>query len=256
MVQYILFLGKLVPLYGICFYVGILMSSLVAWVLVRRKQPFPVFDLVCCSVYVMIGGLLGSKLLFLLVSWKEIIALHLSWLAILKGGFVFYGGLFGGLLGVLIYCKKFKMEVLPFLELFSTVLPLGHSIGRIGCLFAGCCYGIPHEGKWSIIYHQTMGVTPLEIPLFPVQLVEAVLLFLLFLILLAVYFRGKAKGRCICVYGFSYGVIRFCLEFLRGDAERGVFGGISTSQWISLLFACFIAFFMLKNILRGKAQKR
>ena len=97
-----------------------------------------------------------------------------------------------------------------------------------------------------------MGATPLGVPLFPVQLLESVLLLILFLILLFVYQRQKGGEKQIAagLYGVLYALLRFSLEFLRADDERGAFWIFSTSQWISLflfLFGLFILFFLGKK---------
>ena len=120
--------------------------------------------------------------------------------------------------------------------MFATVLPLGHAIGRIGCFSAGCCYGIPFDSPFSVTYTETLGTTPLGIPLFPVQIVESILLVLLFSAQLVLFLRLPQKQNLpVMVYLTAYPTIRFLLEFLRGDSERGVLLGLSTSQWVSLL---------------------
>ncbi|MBR4288381.1 MAG: prolipoprotein diacylglyceryl transferase [Clostridia bacterium] len=244
------FLGITVPLYGIFYYLGIFFAALTAFFLSRKK--IPAYDLVCSSVYSVLGGVAGAKLLFLAVSFPEIIALNIPITALIKGGFVFYGGLFGGMAGLLFYCRKFRLPFWDYASLYSVVLPLGHAFGRVGCHFAGCCYGGPYDGPFSVCYKESMGATPLGVPLFPVQLLESVLLLILFLILLFVYQRQKGGEKQIAagLYGVLYALLRFSLEFLRADDERGAFWIFSTSQWISLflfLFGLFILFFLGKK---------
>ncbi len=228
-----------VPLYGIMFYSGIIIAAVVAFLICRKKH-IPIFDMVCSAVYVMIGGILGAKLLFIVVTWDSIMELFDKYPAadviysVIKGGFVFYGGLIGGALGLFIYVKQFKLKLGVFTDLFATVLPLGHAIGRVGCFFAGCCYGMEYHGPLSYTYTVTAGTTPLGVPLLPVQLIEAAALLLLFGALMFAYFKGKDHPfLCTKIYAIAYSVIRFVLEFFRGDKERGV-ALISTSQWISI----------------------
>ena len=238
--QYINFFGRVIPIYGLLFFVGIFVASAVA-VLICKKRNIDRYDVVCSAIYTMIGAGIGSKLLFILVSLRQIIDLQLTLEEIIRGGFVFYGGFIGGALGLLIYTKQFKLEALPLFDLYATVLPLGHAFGRVGCFFAGCCYGMEYQGPFSHIYTSSIGNTPIGIPLFPVQLLESVLLVVLFIIGLIIYFNLKLPvGMQAVLYACEYAVVRFVLEFLRGDSERGQFLYLSTSQWASVLIVVFV----------------
>ena len=152
---------------------------------------------------------------------------------VMQGGFVFYGGLIGGLLGLIIYVKAFKMEFFSFSDVCAAVIPLGHALGRVGCYTAGCCYGIPYDGFGAVVYTNTLGHTPLNTPLLPIQLIEALCLLVLFVVMIVLYNKIKTKGAVTGIYLVGYGILRFVLEFFRGDLERGHLL-LSTSQWISI----------------------
>ena len=242
-----------IPLYGVCFFVGIIIYVLLAHILIKREK-LETFDFVCCAIYVLIGRIIGAKILFILVSIETIIKYQLSFIEIIKGGFVFYGGLFGGYLGAVIYGKQFKIDIRKFTNIFAIVLPLGHAFGRIGCFFSGCCYGIEYHGIFSHVYQQSHNaLTPLGVPLFPVQLLESALLFILFGVLITIYTKNTHKNKIVNVYLISYSLIRFILEFLRGDSVRGAFLGLATSQWISLLI---IIFLIAKAIYTKRKKKK
>ena len=249
---YFTILGRQIPLYGISFYIGIFFAALVALLICKRKN-IPGYEIAYSGVYAMIGAVVGAKLLFILVSFRQIITENIPIEAIIKGGFVFYGGLIGGILGIFIYTKQFRMRIDAFFEIYATVLPLGHAFGRIGCLFAGCCYGIPHHGKFSCTYLTSIGNTPINVPLLPIQLIESIGLLLIFILLLIVYLRtGVKTGKTATLYCVFYPILRFVLEFFRGDTERGGIGLLSTSQWVSLLvFASAIA-----CLIRRKQKKK
>ncbi len=232
-------LGRQIPVYGVCWILGIALSAVVA-MLIIEKTTLKRYDVVYASVFSVIGGLLGSKLLFIAVSLKTIIENNVPFEAVLKGGFVFYGGLIGGMAGLLVYTKMFSMKALPIADILAVVLPLGHACGRIGCHFAGCCYGVPYEGFMSVTYTETMGNTPLNTHLFPVQLLEAVFLFVLFVVLLVLFLKTQKVGLATAVYLYSYAIMRFILEFIRGDLERGAFWGLSTSQLISIVIVVVV----------------
>ena len=120
--------GKEIPVYGIMFYLGIALAATAAVLLLRSRKNIPAYDLVYSAVYAMIGAVIGSKLLFILVSLEDIIKLSLPWYTYIKGGFVFYGGFIGGVLGLFIYTKQFKMRFADFVDIYAAVLPLGHGI--------------------------------------------------------------------------------------------------------------------------------
>lgn len=247
MPYYIEILGKQIPIYGICFYCGIFLAALTAMGIVK-KRALPAWEIVYSGIYIMIGAMIGAKLLFLIVSIEDIIRLQLPLLSVIKGGFVFYGGLLGGALGLLIYCRKFHMPLRPFLDVYAVVLPLGHAVGRVGCFFGGCCYGMAYDGPFCVIYRETAGQTPLLTPLLPIQLIEAAVLLVLFFLLLTVYYRANTVGGIALLYAAAYSVLRFVLEFFRGDQARGSVLWFSTSQWISLaIFIGTVALFMLRR---------
>ena len=232
--------GLTFPLYGVFFFAGMVIAALVALIL-SKKRTIETFDFICAVVYIFIGALIGAKLLFIVVSWREIRELNLTFLEIMKGGFVFYGGLFGGAFGLWVYTKQFKENFFRYADIFALVLPLGHAFGRVGCLCAGCCYGVKYDGFCSITYQNPSDVhTPIGVPLLPVQGIESVLLLLFFGILLATSYKRIGTGDCVLRYAFGYAIMRFILEFLRGDVERGMLGWFSTSQWVSLMILLIV----------------
>ena len=233
MTSFIEILGRQIPIYGLLWFVGIFAAGIVG-TLICPKHGIEKFDLVCSAIYSVICGVIGSKILFIAVSLDKIIEYRLPFINILKGGFVFYGGLLGGIIGLWIYTRQFKLNFTDFANLYAVLLPLGHAFGRVGCFFGGCCYGMKYSGPFAVKYSFVHGTTPLNVSLFPIQLLEALVLLLIFASLLIYYSRHNAKCHCAEYYIISYGICRFIIEFFRGDDVRGLFLGISTSQWISV----------------------
>ncbi len=234
--------GYPLPMYGLLAIVGLIVAVFAATRLAKVRN-LPVQDVVFASFYCAIGILLGAKLLYFITMLPKFISNFDVFLANPFGviiyvfsGFVFYGGLIGGALGVVIYCKQFKVPLKPFMDVAAPAIPLMHGIARIGCLCAGCCYGMEYDGPFAIIYPDnsfTHGMA--GVPRFPTQLVETVVNLILFVCLFIMVKRGKSKnGEALGVYIVVYSIMRFCLEFVRGDAIRGGFLGLSTSQWISI----------------------
>ncbi|MGI5884972.1 MAG: prolipoprotein diacylglyceryl transferase family protein [Candidatus Spyradocola sp.] len=185
----------------------------------------------------LLGALLGAKGLYLLTC-----PAGLSWREKLLGGFVFYGGLAGGLAAGGLAAKRVHLSCLPLLDAAAPAIAIGHGIGRVGCFLAGCCYGRPMPPPLGIVLPQALGA-PRDVPLFPVQLLEAACNLALGAFLLY-YGRKRGRkglappaGRTSGLYLLLYAGERFFLETLRGDAVRGFAGGLSTSQWGALLGA-------------------
>lgn len=254
---YIKIFNRELPLYGLCFISGIAVAACVALLLIKKKK-IEAFDLVCSAIYAVIGGLLGSKIMFVAVSWEEIRAYNLSFLEIIRGGFVFYGGLIGGVLGLLIYVKQFKLPMGDFFDVYATVLPLGHAFGRIGCFFGGCCYGMEmkHDGFFCVVYKNPYNaLTPRGVPLLAIQLIEAGCLLICFAGMLTLFYRSKRlRGNLAEIYACAYAVLRFALEFFRGDKERGDFLFLSTSQWTSIVL--ILSVFLIRCIVYIKDKKK
>lgn len=226
--------GKDIPYYGMLFMCGLLLGATLA-ALRSKRRGMVRMDVVMAACFTAIGGVLGAKLLSVLTSIKTIIENDLSFWHVLRNGFVFYGGLIGGGVGLLIYCLVYKQDPLPYCDAFAVSVPLGHALGRVGCFLSGCCYGKPYDGPLAVIYEPTVeGNPPFGVKLLPIQLIEAFCLVLLYVALEITYFKTKKKGLPFSLYVLSYAVIRFVLEFFRGDKVRGIHGGLSTSQWISL----------------------
>lgn len=151
-------------------------------------------------------------------------------------GLTFYGGLIFGSIALLITTLLFKLQICPTLNLLAPSLIIGHAFGRIGCFFAGCCHGVQTKTIFGVSFpEQSIPFVKYgRKPIHPTQLYEAFFLFVLFFIIQKIsHFRFR-----VAIYFVSYGIFRFCVEFIRGD-ERGSFYGIrvlSPSQIFSLFF--------------------
>lgn len=246
--------GKTFQYYGLLMIAGFLIGAFMA-VWRTKKYGIEKIEIVYASIFAAGGGILGAKLLAIITYIPKLISHEVTFLGLLLGGFVFYGGLLGGIGGLLIYAKIFKLDVLKYFDMFAPSVPLGHALGRIGCLFSGCCYGIPYSGPISIIYpdsYEAYG-TPVGVELLPVQLIECFCLLIIYGVTEFLYYRTKKCGISLCTYILSYCMLRFTLEFFRGDIVRGVLLGLSTSQWISLIiFIAVVSFLILSFVKKRK----
>lgn len=230
-----------IPTYGIMALIGFVAAAIL-FTYTAKSYQIPVSDALYACIYGLVGLMIGAKLVFFITTVPKFIVnfdvfLEYPWDSLLYmfGGWVFYGGLIGGAVGVMIYCKQFHMDMWSFGDAFAPVIPFFHVFGRIGCYLAACCYGMEYDGPLAVIFPLSRyTVHSAGVLRFPTQLTEVCFNFILF-IFLYFYIKKKPKpGRPLGIYLSSYGILRFTLEFFRGDMERGGILGLSTSQWISL----------------------
>ncbi len=250
------FLGKTFAIYPLMALAGIFCAGLYVCRNTRR-QGLDVNDMLIFLLISSIGVLLGMHLLYgltnlplllgLLRESDRIASLSDLWNAILTifGGSVFYGGLLGGIAVGFWYGRKKRLDLALWSDLVAPGIPLFHAFGRVGCFLGGCCYGvvcpIGFQYRYSLLPEANGPVR------FPIQLVEAGCNLILFFVLDRLLQKKRCKGRLLCVYLLSYAPLRFLLEFWRGDALRGIWWGLSTSQWISLLVMACAIFRLVKD---------
>ena len=149
-----------------------------------------------------------------------------------EGGITFIGGLIGGivsfLVGYAIFRKRYKARLVDMISIAPCCILIAHAFGRVGCFFAGCCYGKPTD---SFLGVQFPGMSQ---KVHPTQLYEAIFLFALFTLCYLLYWKKNFKHN-LSLYLVVYGIFRFCIEYLRGDDRGQLIGMISPSQFWSIL---------------------
>lgn len=236
-----------IPWYGLFTVLGIAAAMLMGYFLIRAAH-MNYEEFIQTACFAGLGAMAGAKLLYLFVSWRSIDFSRITDLnyvnMLMGGGFVFYGGVIGGLIGVWLCGKILHFPVLEYVRVSIPVIPLAHGFGRIGCAIVGCCYGLPYDGPGAVVYKES-AAAPLNIPLFPVQAAEAAGEFLIAAILCGYLMQCRRKGKqtkSLELYLLLYAVLRFILEFFRyDDCERGIISGLSTSQWISIVICAAVA---------------
>ena len=224
--------------YGVLLAAAYLLGLQFALVRARRRglDANRVMDL---GIWIIVSALAGAKLLLLVVEWDTYGRNPRELVTLVRSGGVFYGGLIAAVSVALWYLWRHRMPVWQVTDAFAPGIALGHVIGRVGCLFAGCCFGRPTSVPWAITFHneyaaQNVG-TPLNVPLHPTQLYEAGAELIVLVFLLATERKGRPfAGRTFWLYMLLYGISRFVIEFYRGDS-RGAVGMFSTSQFVSLV---------------------
>lgn len=225
--------------YGVLLAAAYLTGLQVALVRARRRglDPNRVMDL---GIYIIISALIGAKLMLVIVEFEHF-SLSLADLgALVRSGGVFYGGLFLAVPVALWYMRRHRMPIWTTCDIFAPGIALGHAIGRLGCLMAGCCFGRPTSVPWGITFTSPLAAsnvgTPLGVALHPTQLYESGVELFIFTFLLLTERRGRPfRGRTFWAYVLLYGIARFIIELYRGDARGTVFDVLSTSQFLSTL---------------------
>ncbi len=216
---------------GLGFIIGVYLAAGQA-----KKEGVNADRVIDLGVYMLLTALVGSRLLFVLTDLKHFAASPFEAFAIWKGGLVFYGGVLAAVPVGIWYLKRHSLPVWKTADVMAPSIALGHAFGRLGCFFAGCCYGAPCSTSIGITFTDPHSLAPLGVPLYPTQLMEASGEFLIFTALLLLRRFRAFDGQLFWLYALLYAVLRYVIELFRGDAIRGLYFGsfISTSQIIAL----------------------
>jgi phosphatidylglycerol:prolipoprotein diacylglycerol transferase len=225
--------------YGLMIGIGIIAAYLFAE---KRAPKYGltadlVFNL---TVFAAVGGMLGAKLLYILTILPEFRVDPSAAFRDAAEGFVVYGGIIGGIFSGWFFTRIYRVPFLRYFDLAMPSIALAQGFGRIGCLLAGCCYGIPYSGPFALTFIHS-DFAPNGIALFPTEPLSSALNFLHCFILCMAARKRMKPGRVAALYLMFYAAGRFAVEFFRGDRIRGFVGALSTSQFISIfIFAAGI----------------
>jgi len=229
-----------IPSYGVLLAIGVVVGL---WrVRVRsEKNGLDGDRVVDLGLWIVIWGLLGSKLLLVIVELPRYLRAPGELLMVFRAGGVFLGGFIAAVVAAVVLIRKYDLPTLKAFDALTPSVSLGQAIGRLGCLAAGCCWGGHCDLPWAITYSDphaaaTLG-TPLGVPVHPFPIYAIISNLTIFAILAWMYKKRLKPGRVFAAYFILYGAARFLLEETRGDDVRGfVFGGaLSTSQLITAI---------------------
>lgn len=204
-----------------------------------RQRSYDEDSILNMSIFAIIAGILGGKLLYIITDIKSIME-DPSLLKDIGSGFVIYGAIIGGAIAVFIYCRRKKWSVPKVFDLAIPSIPLAQGFGRIGCFLAGCCYGKETILRIGVEFKNSP-FAPSGVHLHPTQIYSSIFDFCLAFFLLWYDRKERKDGRVFSLYVIIYSIGRFLVEFLRDD-PRGFVGVLSTSQFISI-FTLIIGIF-------------
>lgn len=194
------------------------------------------------SIYSLVAGIIGSRLVYVLLNWSRYIQNPIQILLIQEGGLAFHGGLLGGVLVGFYFCRKHKISFGNLADLISPSLLLGIGITRIGCFLNGCCYGYPSNNVWAVNFF--------DVPRHPTQIYEAMLCWGAFILLIKVRRRISFPGNTFLLALIFYSAIRFFVEFYRESVMT--FEIISLAQLVSLAIIIVVSVLICY---RGRIRK-
>ncbi|MCF8092514.1 MAG: prolipoprotein diacylglyceryl transferase [Desulfotignum sp.] len=204
---------------------------------------------------ILVSGILGARLLYVLINFEQFESNLLDIFKIWNGGLVFFGGFIAAVAGSVVVLK---IKKLPFLKTADTIAPgaaLGHGIGRLGCFFAGCCYGRQCDLPFAVRFTHPDSLAPLHVFLHPTQIYMAVANLVLFFILIGLQRHKRFHGMVFLSYIILYSVFRFIIEFFRGDFRGDFFFEfLSLSQGIGIIAVIIAVIFMIKLAVSSNAD--
>ena len=238
--QYLFYIGDFpIRSYGIVISLSILLATGVGYFLAKadgRGYEKHVPDL---GIYCGIAGLLGARLWDVFFFDWDYYQHHLTEiLNVWQGGMAIQGGVFLGVLVGILYSRKHKLDTVHFLDIAAPAIVLGQALGRCANLLNGDAFGAPTGSSFGILYpestlaHHTYGAQPL----WPAEVWEGQLDIVIFALLLIFRARGHARGQCFALYVMLYSLVRFALEYLRGDYTEKYLGLFTSAQMTSLGF--------------------
>jgi phosphatidylglycerol:prolipoprotein diacylglycerol transferase len=202
-------------------------------------------------LYLIVSGLVGARLVYVLTNFQFYLSNPADIFKIWEGGLVFYGGLIGGIITLAVYTRVQKdADFWKTGDLLAPAISLAHVFGRIGCLFAGCCYGKPSLLPWAVKFSNPESLAPLNVCLHPTQIYESVGNLVIFLALDRFNKTEHKKGQTVFLYMFLYGILRFVVELFRGDDRGDRILFLSQGQLISIIMivvALLVYFFYFRK---------
>lgn len=210
--------------------------------------------------WLIIGAILGARVLHVVTYWNESFAGGPWWevFMVQRGGLVFYGGLIGASLAIILYCRFRQVPLWKLADVLAPSIALGYVFGRLGCLTKGCCYGSQCSLPWAITYprgHETFPIGAEHgTPVHPTQIYDSLLNLALYLLLAWLYRRKKFDGQVFAVYLICYAFTRSFVEYFRGDyTPAHIHGGFFTpAQLVSvaILVGGVLLFVVLRRVRR------
>ncbi len=237
--------------YGLFVAIGFMTA---VWVSQTLAKPYGIKPHIIADIFfiILISGILGARSLCVLINFDAYKTNFVKVFKVWEGGFVFFGGFILATIVLSAYLKQKKYKIWQIADIIAPGIALGHAFGRLGCLFAGCCYGKECELPFAISFSHPQSLAPLNVLLHPTQLYAVISNIVLFIILLWIQKKKRFDGMVFLIYLMLYALFRSIIEFYRGDFRGDFFFDfLSMSQGIGISVSV-IAFIFLLRLYRRK----
>ena len=247
-----------VPAFFFMIMIAALVATYVATKIAKSEGLSEVYVL-DMGIIAVVASIIGARVFHILVEapgyyWEDPIRVFYFW----QGGFVSLGAFTFSIIGWIVYLRYRKVNVPRYLDIGALSAPVIIFFVRIGCLLTGCCYGKPTGCPISITFTDPGSTAYFyypNTPLCPTQIINMINAVIMFCVLYFVYKRRKFFGQVGASFLIYYGISRFLIEFLRGDADRGIyFGGIVSTGQIVMIVS-FVAGIIMYKVLQSKSVK-
>ena len=243
--------GKEIYSYGVMAALGF-MAGLLTWAWLGRHENRPPGFATDLGFWLMASGIVGSRLAYVFANWTYYRDNLIEIVRIDQGGLIFYGGFLLACVVLVLFARHHRVPLWHLADFAIPALAIGHGLGRVGCFLNGCCYGRPAGTAFCGIAYPPVcepGKLFPGVPLFPVQIIEAAGLLVIWAVLLFAYPRRKKDGAVFALYLLLYPPVRFGLEYLRGDERQSWFAlDVAQVTSIALFLAGVLLFaFLPKN---------
>ena len=257
--QYLFFVGDFpIRAYGLILSLSIILATGVAYFLAKQDGRWH-NHIVDIGIYSGIAGIVGARLWDVFFFDWAYYSHHLSEIFyVWQGGMAIQGGIVFGVGAGIIYARRHKIDILALADIVAPAIILGQAIGRCANLLNGDAFGAPTGGNFGIIYPETTLAyhTYGAQPLWPAEVWEGQIDFVIFALLLIFRAFPHAKGQAFSLYIMLYSLARFGLEFLRGDYANPVFLSFTSAQTTSLVaFILALIFFIYCQITYSGQKK-
>ncbi len=238
--------------YGFCIMVGVILAYFYISKNAEKKLGIGSEKISEMVLYVIIASVIGGKVFLYLADLPRYLASPADMLKDFGAGFVFYGSFIFAIPTLIWFYRKNKIPALKMLDITAIGGTIVHGMGKIGCFLSGCCHGKVCNNVLGVVFsNPETNAEPMNVPLYPVQFIDALMIFSIGLLLFFVKNKKHFDGQLLLLYAILYGIGRFFTEFLRGDEGRGEIGPLSHSQFIGLcmaLIGTIIYFILMRKV--------
>jgi len=241
--------------YGLFVAIGFITAVWISQVLAKPYDIKPQ-DITDIFYIILISGIIGARSLYVLINFGAYENNLVDVFKIWEGGLVFFGGFILATIALTVYLKQKQYKIWQIADIITPGIALGHAFGRLGCLFAGCCYGKECEYPFAIGFSHPQSLAPLNVLLHPTQFYSVISNMILFFILLWIQKKKRFDGMVFLIYLMLYTLFRSIIEFFRGDFRGDFyFDFLSLSQGIGISVSV-IAFISLLRLYRKYDSKK